>query len=119
MKREPAAFLWDIEQGCSAIARFIAGATEERYLADLLLRSAVERQLQNVGEAVSQLAKSDAALASRVPKHRQLIALRHVLVHGYAGLNDAEVWRVLNENLPALHAAVAALLEEVQPGPAA
>ncbi|MCC7151150.1 MAG: DUF86 domain-containing protein [Rubrivivax sp.] len=114
MKRDRSAFLWDMQQGCAAILGFIVDATPERYEQDLLLRSAVERQLQNVGEALSQLARLDADLAGRVPRHRQLIAFRNVLVHGYAALNHGEVWRVLHENLPELHAAVSGLLDQVQ-----
>jgi uncharacterized protein with HEPN domain len=38
-----------------------------------------------------------------------------VLLHGYSGLNHREIWRVLYENLPELHAAVTALVHEVDP----
>lgn len=115
MKRDPSAYLWDMQQACAAINDFVQESSLESYAANLLLRSAVERQLQNIGEALSQLSKLDAALASRVPQQRQLIGFRNVLVHGYAGLNDAEVWRVLHENLPELHLAVTRLLEELEP----
>ncbi|HMZ01676.1 MAG TPA: DUF86 domain-containing protein [Burkholderiaceae bacterium] len=73
MKRDPRAFLWDVQQACVAIRGFVDDATLERFEVDLLLRSAVERQLQNIGEALSQLARLDPALASRVPRQRQLI----------------------------------------------
>lgn len=115
MKREPLAYLWDMQQACAAIRDFVDGITSDRYGTDLLRRSAVERQLQNIGEALSQLSKLDPELTARVPRHRQLIGLRNVLVHGYAGLNNAEVWRVLQENLPELHATVNCLLHELKP----
>ena len=104
-----------MQQACAAIGRFVEGANFERYAAELLLRSAVERQLQNIGEALSQLSRLDPALAARVPRQRQLIGFRSVLVHGYAGLNNAEVWRTLHENLPELQSSVTALLEELHP----
>jgi len=113
MRRDPASFLWDMQQACAAIRGFVEGVAPERYAADLLLRSAVERQLQNIGEALSQLSRLDPVLGARVPRQRQLIGFRNVLVHGYAGLNSAEVWRVLHENLPELHQAVTGLLEEI------
>ena len=112
MKRTPAAFLSDIENACTAIGEFVSAKTFEQYAINLLLRSAVERQLQNIGEALSQLSRLDPVLAARVPRQRQLIAFRNVLVHGYAGLSDAEVWRVLHENLPDLRTAVMALAQE-------
>jgi uncharacterized protein with HEPN domain len=42
-----------------------------------------------------------------------LIGFRIVLVHGYAGLNSARVWRVLHENLPEVREAVTGLPEEI------
>lgn len=112
MKRAPIAFLWDMQQACAAIDSFVSGVDLRSFETNLLLRSAVERQLQNIGEALSQLSKLDPALAARVPRQRQLIGFRNVLVHGYSGLNHSEIWRVLHENLPELHGAVTALIDE-------
>ena len=113
MKRKPTAFLWDILEACDAIATFTNGADVQRYEADLLMRSAVERQLQNMGEALSQLSKIDLPLAERVPRWRKLIGFRNILVHGYAGLDDAEVWRVLQENMPTLRASIGDILKDM------
>jgi len=41
---------------------------------------------------------------------RQIIAFRNVLIHGYAAVDPARLWRVIEENLPPLSAALAALL---------
>ena len=68
MKRDRAAFLWDLQQACSAISTFVSGATLERYASELLLQSAVERQLQNIGEALSQLSRLDPVLAARASR---------------------------------------------------
>lgn len=112
MKRIPVACLWDEQQACMAIRSFIRDADQERYLSDLMLRSAVERQMMNIGEALVQLSRLDPTLASKVPRHRQLIGFRNVLVHGYAGLNDAEVWSAVQLNLPGLLEAVDTLLQD-------
>ncbi len=37
--------------------------------------------------------------------------LLHILIHGYAAIDQETVWRVVQENLPALDASLAALLE--------
>jgi uncharacterized protein with HEPN domain len=115
MTRASAAFVWDIKNACDAIADFLSGVDFSRYESSMLLRSGVERQLQNFGEALSQLSKQDAQLAARVPKYRQLIGFRNVLVHGYSGLNHAEIWRVIEKELPALTQAANALALEVGP----
>jgi hypothetical protein len=41
-----------------------------------MARAAVERQFEIVGEALSQLAKLDASLATRISEYRRIIAFR-------------------------------------------
>ncbi len=82
MKRDRRALLWDMQQARFAIGSFIAEATAQRYATDLLLRSAVERQLQNVGEALSQLSQAGCCTGGTRARQSQLISSRNVLVHG-------------------------------------
>lgn len=110
MRREPRAFLWDVREACERIEEFVAGIGQEEYGVNALVRSAVERQFEIIGEALSQLARTDAALASQVPDHRRIIAFRNVLIHGYAVLDHQLVWRVIQQDLPGLRAAVNGLL---------
>ena len=49
MQREVAKLLYDIQQACQAVAQFNHGKSLDDYQDDLLLRSAVERQLMIVG----------------------------------------------------------------------
>ncbi len=115
MKRDPAAYLWDMLEACRAVQEFVQGADFARYQQDKLLRSAVERQLQNQGEALAQLARIDPTLAARVPNHKQIIGFRNVLVHGYQTLSSERVWEAVQNELPALTQTLEALLEELGP----
>ena len=74
------------------------------------MRSGVERQFQIIGEAIRQLARVDPAMAERIPEFRNIIAFRNIIVHGYALLDDALVWRAVEEELPVLHIALVDLL---------
>lgn len=60
-------------------------------MADEMLRAAVERKLQNAGEALAQLRKLAPALATSIPDHDRIIAFRHVLVHRYEVIDDNRV----------------------------
>ena len=46
MRRDPRAYLWDVREAADAIASFLQGRSFDDYAADLMFRSAVERQLR-------------------------------------------------------------------------
>lgn len=102
MPRDRRAYLWDARQAAERIKTFVAGRTFEEYEADELLSSAVERQLEIIGEALRQLTQADPAIAAHIPELRRIINFRNVLIHGYAGVDTALVWEVAMERLPEL-----------------
>ncbi|HVT17797.1 MAG TPA: HepT-like ribonuclease domain-containing protein [Thermoanaerobaculia bacterium] len=66
-----------------------------------------------LGEAVVQLSKVSPDLAQRIPQQRGIIDFRNLLIHGYAAVVDELVWGILQEDVPALRARVAQLLEDL------
>lgn len=112
MQRDPRAYLWDAREAAAAILEFIEGKTFQDYADDRLLRSAVERQFEIIGEALNQLCKIEPQWAKRIPDVPQIIAFRNVLIHGYASVNDLTVWRTIEESLPVLYETVSSLLDE-------
>jgi uncharacterized protein with HEPN domain len=113
MRRDPRAYLWDVIQAGEAVQRFVDGTTLEMYRADLLVHSAVERQLEIAGEALNQLSRVDKRLAARIPEIAAVIGFRNVLVHGYAEVDHARVWRTIHDSLPVLLPTVRSLLAEL------
>jgi uncharacterized protein with HEPN domain len=81
------------------------------YQSDAMLRSAIERQFEIIGEALNQLSKIDPVAASRVPELGRIVAFRNILIHGYATVDDALVWQVLVDKLPGLQQALSELLD--------
>ena len=67
-----------------------------------MLRSAVERQSEIVGEALSQLRQADPATAARIPDLPKVLGLRNIPIHAYADLDDDMVWAAIRNNLPVL-----------------
>jgi uncharacterized protein with HEPN domain len=65
-----------------------------------MLRSAVERQLEIVGEALAQLARTDPPTASQISEYQRIIAFRNILIHGYAEIDHRIIWNVLELKLP-------------------
>ena len=100
MRIESKKFLYDIAHAAKLALGFIAGKNFADYNDDIMLRSAVERQLEIVGEALAQLARIDPAVASQIGEYQRIIAFRNILIHGYAEIDHRIVWNVLELKLP-------------------
>jgi uncharacterized protein with HEPN domain len=74
-----------------------------------MLRAAVERQFEIIGEALNQLSRVDGALAGRISDYRRIIAFRNILIHGYAEIDDQLVWDIVETQMPVLKRDIAKL----------
>ena len=113
MPRSPAQYLWDAEHAAGLALRFVEGRAAQDLDTDALLRSAVERQVQIVGEALSQLAQQDASYQSKIPELPRIVGLRNILVHGYAMVDLKRLWDIVTEDLSAIRMQLQDLLREV------
>ncbi|WP_292366762.1 DUF86 domain-containing protein [Methanoculleus sp. UBA208] len=108
--REAQKYLYDIAGAADYIAQFTAGRSFEEYRTDPMLRSAVERQFEIIGEALNQLLRREPGLGERISNAPLIIAFRNRLIHGYASVSDEVVWGVVERYLPVLSSEVRALL---------
>ncbi len=86
MRLESKKYLHDIAHAAGLALQFVEGKDFSDYVADPMLRSAAERQLQTVGEALVR--------------------------YGYANIDDRVVWGVLELKLPVLLREAKSLLDE-------
>jgi uncharacterized protein with HEPN domain len=86
MERDPRSFLWDAHESADAMLRFVADKSVDDYLVDDMLRAAVERHFEIIGEALNRLAKVSPQLAARIPYLAYAVAFRNMLIHGYASV---------------------------------
>lgn len=112
MRLEARKYLFDIQHAANLLAEFTAGKQFEDYAQGAMLRAAVEREFEIIGEALAQLARLDDALAGRISEHRRIIAFRNLLIHGYADIDDRLVWDIVETKLPTLRSEIAELLSE-------
>jgi uncharacterized protein with HEPN domain len=104
--------LEDIRDAAVFVRQATAGKTLDDYRAQRLLRHAVERNFEIIGEAVGRLAKLDPTTAAKLSQYQQIISFRNLLIHGYDLVDDAQVWEVIQRDLPKLETEVAAVLDE-------
>jgi uncharacterized protein with HEPN domain len=105
-------YLFDILQACNLLKQFTAGKSFDDYTADPMLRSAVERQFEIIGEALNHALQLDPSLEAQISSTRRIIAFRNRLIHGYASIAGEVVWGVLETNLATLYQEVEILLKE-------
>jgi uncharacterized protein with HEPN domain len=116
MRLESEKLLDDIRRAADLILSFVRGKDLADYSADSLLRSAVERQFEVIGEALNRLRKTDSAVADQITYISRVIAFRNILIHGYDLVDQEVVWDVIETHLPVLRQNVEALLAEGQEG---
>jgi uncharacterized protein with HEPN domain len=109
MPADATKYLWDAREAAARIARFAQGKSLDDYLADELLRAAIERQFTILGEELGRLRQLDAATAARITDLPRAVALRNLLVHAYADIDDRIVWGVITGQLPRLVAELDAI----------
>ena len=100
MRIESKKYLYDIASAAKLALGFIQGKGFADYSARPDAALGVERQLEIVGEALAQLAKTDPGAASQISEYQRIIAFRNILIHGYAEIDDRIVWNVLELKLP-------------------
>jgi len=110
--RNPQKYLYDILSSCEFLLEFTHSKTVDDYTDDRAFRSAVERELQIIGEALMQLDKVSPEIAEQIPDYLNIIGFRHILVHGYDSLNPATVWNVIETKLENLKIKIQSLLKK-------
>lgn len=111
MHPEAQKYLYDIREACQRLDEFTKDRSLDDYLSNEMLQSAVERQFEVIGEALSRLHKIDAALVESIPDFRRIIAFRNILIHGYATIRRETVWGVVQTDLPILSRHIKELLQ--------
>ncbi len=90
---------------CLDRIREYTNAERARFDASRLVQDAVIRNLQTLAESSQRLSSEIKGTEPQIP-WRELSGFRNVIVHGYLGVDLGAVWLVVEQDLPALSAAV-------------
>ncbi|MCY4475635.1 MAG: DUF86 domain-containing protein [Chloroflexi bacterium] len=104
--------LCDIRAAAKFILDSTAETTFEQYEEDQLLRSAVERQFEIIGEATRRLANDDQSTVEKITGYQTIIGLRNRIAHEYDNIANQTLWNIIQNNLPTLLNEVTTLLEQ-------
>ncbi len=100
----------DILEACRKLSE-VAELGRTEYDQSWIIQSAVERQLEIIGEAASHLSEDFLEPNTGLPV-RQAKALRNIISHEYFSLNHDRVWNVVISRVPELMSSVARYVAE-------
>jgi len=111
--RNPKKYLYDIANCSEFVLQLTKDKTVDDYKNDRVFRSALERELQIIGEAMLQLDHISPETVDEISEHRSIIGFRHVLVHGYDSLDPDTVWNVVETKIQVLLKQAKELLAQI------
>lgn len=93
----------------TAIIKFVQGRRREDLETDDMLRRALVNAVQEIGEAASRITDAGRARVPTLP-WGQIVAMRHVLVHVYWGVDNEQLWNTAANEVPSMLPALEAAL---------
>ncbi len=111
MRLEIQKLLFDIKTSINSINEYLGDKHDfSEYLNNKLLRRAVERELEIIGEAANSILKIDPDI--KIENARRIVDLRNWVIHGYDKVDDTIIWGVISRDLVRLKEQVESLLGE-------
>lgn len=106
-------WLYDIKMSIAEIDSFFEGNEKDffKYRKNIMLKRAVERNLEIIGEAVNRIIKRDSSFAEQITSAKAIIGLRNQVIHAYDSISDESIWSVLINHLPKLKTEIEVLLK--------
>ncbi len=111
MPRNYKMHVWEVQQAAQSILEFTDGRTYDDYVTDLILRSAVERQINKIGGALARLIVNDDPTAQRIGGYGGNLGWGQNLDSSWSD-EEKEIWDFVQNELPQLLQETTAVLEE-------
>lgn len=103
-------YLFDIKTAIESIEEYVDQVdTFEMYQKNKLIRRAVEREIEIIGEATNKILKLDETV--KIEHGRKIVDTRNWVIHGYDSVDDKIIWGIINKYLPQLKIEVERLLK--------
>jgi uncharacterized protein with HEPN domain len=102
--------LLDISEAIQRIMEKLP-STKEEFIRSDLLQVWVLYHIQVTGEAANSISAEFQKTHPTIP-WKDLIAMRHLLVHQYFGIDLDEVWNTAKQDLPLLKQEISRILEQ-------
>ena len=107
-------WLYDIKYAIEEIEGYFQTERKDffEYQKNSMLKRAVERNLEIIGEAMNRILRRDSSFEEKISESKSIIGLRNQVIHAYDGISDENIWSIITNHLPLLKQEVEALIQE-------
>lgn len=95
-------YLFDIKMAIDEIdSYFLTKEMKfESYKNDTLLKRAIERDLEIIGEAINRILSIYPEI--EINNAKRIVGLRNQIIHAYDNISDENIWSIIINHLPKL-----------------
>lgn len=110
MDNEIKKYLFDIKEAIDSIENYLGDKRDFNiYLSNKMLRRAIEREFEIIGEAMKRIDNLDTSI--NISSKRQIVSMRNRVIHGYDKTDDEIIWGTIVRHIPTLKIEIDKLLE--------
>jgi uncharacterized protein with HEPN domain len=110
MEIEIKKYFYDIYESINSIENYLGEKRDfNQFQANKMLRRAVEREFEIIGEALNRIDKIDQTI--QITSKKQIINMRNRVIHGYDKIDNEIVWGIIVRHLPILKTEISSLFE--------
>jgi uncharacterized protein with HEPN domain len=109
MRRDDAIRIRHMIEAAEACERFVSGRNRADLESNLMLRFALVRAAEILGEAASKVSPETQVSAPLIP-WREMVAMRNRLIQAYFDIDHEVLWKAATEEIPTLLTALSAIL---------
>jgi uncharacterized protein with HEPN domain len=103
-------YIFDVKMAIEEIESYFQSFPKSfpEYQNNLVLKRAIERNLEIIGEAINRISKIDPTI--QISNAQRIIGLRNQIIHGYDSISDENIWGVIIKHIPILKSEIEGLI---------
>jgi uncharacterized protein with HEPN domain len=103
-------YLYDVKIAIDEIDSFFINHDKsfKDYSENVLLKRAIERNLEIIGEAINRILLIEPELP--IQNARKIVGLRNQIIHSYDNVSDENIWGIIINHLPVLKSEIEKLI---------
>ena len=107
-------WIYDIDFALNEIESYFDNKEKNffEYRKNTMLKRAVERDLEIIGEAVNRILKRDPSFENIISDAKEIIGLRNQVIHAYDSISDESIWSIIINHIPKLKKEVLKIIQE-------